>query len=447
MNSFFNRKLGSASGPDVSSRPSAHRPRPKRRRGAALVAGLAIVLGLIAGAAYLWYPWGGAPDQYVTAAAERGDIEDSTTALGTLQPRDFVDVGTQVSGQLRKIHVEIGNSVKQGDLLAEIDPTVYESRVEADRAQLMNLKAQLADKQSQLVLANQLFQRQANLKKATATSEEAYQSSEAVLRSANAQVEAVKAQIRQTESTLAGDVANLGYTKIYAPMAGTVASQIAKQGQTLNANQQAPIIMRIADLSTMTVWTQVSEADVSRLALGMDAYFTTLGQPDHRWHGTLRQILPTPEVLNNVVLYNALFDVPNPKGELMTQMSTQVFFVSAATKNALLVPIAALKPVGKGGRGGRRGGDGGERPAKSEGERPAKSEGAETGRAHYAVQVLTDDGTIEQRRVTVGITNRISAEILKGLEAGERVVVGTRQAGAKRATPSQTPAAYRPRLN
>ena len=105
-----------------------------------------------------------------------------------------------------------------------------------------------------------------------------------------------------------------GYTKIYAPIAGTVVSQAAKQGQTLNANQQAPIVMRIADLATMTVQAQVSEADVPKLRVGMDVYFTTLGGDNRRYYGKLRQIPPTPTVVNNVVLYDALFDVPNPDG-------------------------------------------------------------------------------------------------------------------------------------
>jgi macrolide-specific efflux system membrane fusion protein len=125
-------------------------------------------------------------------------------------------------------------------------------------------------------------------------------------------------------------------------MTGTVVSLTAQQGQTLNATQTAPIILRIADLATMTVWTQVSEADVPRLKPGMGPYFTTLGDQSQKWHGKLLQIQPTPDVVNNVVLYPALFDVANPDGKLMTQMSAQVFFVVAAVKNAVTVPVAAL---------------------------------------------------------------------------------------------------------
>jgi macrolide-specific efflux system membrane fusion protein len=300
-------------------------------------------------------------------------------------------------------------------LLAEIDPTVYVSRVEASRAQLLNQRAQLADKQAQLTLAQQQFQRQTNLARANATSREAVDSAEAALRSAAAQVEALKAQIQQTESTLKGDEANLGYTKIYAPMSGTIVSQTARRGQTLNASQQAPIIYRIADLSTMTVWTQVSEADVAKLRLGMEAYFTTLGQPDRRWTGTLKQILPTPEILNNVVLYNALFDVPNPTNELMTQMSAQVFFVSASAKDVPVVPVSALRPAGKGARG------------------------EAGGSQRFMVKVVAADGTIEDRLITIGVMNRVAAEVRSGIEPGETVVIGTRAPGGVRPAPATGP--------
>lgn len=371
---------------------------------------LALALLAFAAAALGWWRWHertGATAQIATVPVTRGDVEDAVTALGTLQPRDYVDVGTQVSGQLRKIHVEIGSDVKEGDLLAEIDPTVYRTRVEADRAQLRNLQAQVNEREAQRRLAQQQFARQAGLLKANATSQEAYQSAEAALRVAEAQIEALKAQIAQTESNLRGNEANLGYTKIYAPMGGTIVSISARQGQTLNANQQAPIILRIADLDTMTVWTQVSEADVGRLTIGMDAYFTTLGSPDRRWSGKLRQILPTPEVVNNVVLYNALFDVENPEHRLKTQMTAQVFFVRAAARDALIVPAAALLPPERGRRSAQA------------------APGAEGPRAER-VRVLA--GThVEERQVTVGVRDRVAAEILSGLREGEQVVVGTRQ--------------------
>ncbi|MFN3580754.1 MAG: efflux RND transporter periplasmic adaptor subunit [Pseudomonas sp.] len=357
-----------------------------------------IILAIVA--ALLWFLWlepqNRAP-AYSSVRVERSDIEDSITALGTLEPLDYVDVGTQVSGQLKQLHVQLGDTVEQGQLLAEIDPTVYLARVEASTAQLANLQAQLADREAQHTLARLQAERQQGLIELDATSREAVESAEATLRSASAQIAAIKAQIRQTESSLKGDQADLDYTRIYAPMAGTVVQQLANRGQTLNANQTAPIVVQIADLSTMTVRTQVSEADISRLKPGMPAYFSTLGQPQRRWEGSLRQILPTPEVINNVVLFNALFDVPNPDGDLLPQMSAQVFFVNAAAENVLTIPVAAL------GQQNRRQGDAGNR---------------------HEVQVLDAQGRPQPRTVSIGTRTRVLAEVLEGLEEGEKVVIG-----------------------
>lgn len=399
--------------------------RQKRRRWPYVL----VLLAAAGGAA--WWSFGRetAPTvTYLTGEVGRGDIEDTVSALGSLQPRDYVDVGTQVSGQLRQIHVEIGDHVKQGDLLAEIDPTVYQSRVAADEAQLLALKAQLADREAQAVLARQQQQRQASLWRQKATTEEAVQSADAALKSALAQIDQIKAQILQTESTLRGDQANLGYTKIYAPMTGTVTSITARRGQTLNANQSAPIILQIADLAVMTVETQVSEADVPRLAIGMKAYFTTLGGGAKRWSGTLKQVLPTPEVVNNVVLYNALFDVDNADGALMTQMSAQVFFVVAEARDVITVPVAALKAPGQ----RQRLGQGGE-------QKPAPDEPAAPGKP-FRVQVMGEDGVPVDRRVRVGVTNRISGEVLGGLQPGETVVIGERSAAAQRRVTGTTTA-------
>lgn len=448
----------------------------RKKRVLRLGAALLGAVGLALGGYFGWRTWAGSPDaaaQLVTATVQRGTVEDAVTATGTLQPRDYVDVGTQVSGQLKKLHVEIGSSVKSGQLLAEIDPTVYLSRVDADRAQLQNLRAQVADRQAQLVLAEQQFQRQTNLMREQAGTAEALQTAEASLASAKAQLDVLKAQIQQASSTLRGDEANLSYTKIYAPMTGTVVVQSAKQGQTLNANQQAPNVLRIADLSTMTIQSQVAEADVSRLKVGMDVYFTTLGNPNKRWQAKLRQINPTPETVNNVVLYNALFDVANPDGALMTQMTAQIFFVVAQARDVIAVPLSALRPAAgpegtKGARRSQAGADAkgatsasnqdtaGARAENAGGTRNPRTESAagidprlrfRGGRAQ--VRVVKPDGTIEVRDVKVGVMNRVSAEIVAGLEAGEQVVTGQRTAqtdAPKASTSSATSMMPRGRL-
>jgi macrolide-specific efflux system membrane fusion protein len=418
-----------------------------RRRGTRAMA-LAALLALAAGSVYGARAWTGHGDvagEYTVATVQRGDLEDTVTATGILQPRDFVDVGTQVSGQLRKLHVEIGSMVKAGQLIAEIDPTVYLSRVEANQAQLRTQQAQLQDRQAQLALAEQQHQRQVNMMREDATTQDALQTAEATLRSAKAQIDVLKAQIEQTQSTLRGDQANLSYTKIYAPMSGTVVAQSAKQGQTLNANQQAPVVVRIADLSTMTVQSQVSEADVSSLRPGMRVYFTTLRDASKRWYGTLRQINPTPATVNNVVLYDALFDVDNRDGLLMTQMTAQVFFVTAEAKNVVLVPLSALRPAGAASGERRRGGrDGGEPRAPAKAGDAGAAVDARTRLANGAavVRVVKAAGEIEARDVRVGVVSRISAQILSGLEPGEQIVVGQRTAApapAARPAPGNRP--------
>ena len=411
-------------------KPSSPASKAPRRWARTATGGVVL---LVAGLA-TWLAWPhlfgdkDALSAYQFALVQRGDIEDVVTATGTLQPRNYVDVGAQVSGQVKKIHVEVGSAVKEGELLAEIDPTVYRARVDASRAQLRNLRASLKDREAQLTLARIQLRRQQALMAADATTREGLQTAEANALSAAAQLEALGAQIEQIESTLRADEANLQYARILSPMSGTVVSITARQGQTLNTNQQAPVILRVADLNTMTVQTQVSEADISRLHPGMEAYFTTLGGSGKRWHGKLEKIEPTPTVTNNVVLYNGLFDVPNPDGLLMTQMTAQVFFVVAQAKDALLVPMAALTQDSARARPGIASA---RSAAQGAGGAPAKP-------AMGKVKVVDERGALSERVVEVGVSNRVQAQVLVGLEEGERVVSG-RSTGSEAGRPSRTP--------
>nr|TFG53658.1 MAG: efflux RND transporter periplasmic adaptor subunit [Hyphomicrobiales bacterium] len=356
-------------------------------------------------------------DEPDLAMVTRGDIENVVPSAGSLQPLNFVDVGAQVSGQLQTLHAEAGDHVEQGELLAEIDATVQMAKVASIRAQLQRLQAQMQDRQAQLQLSRIQSERQQRLMDDNATSQQDYDSAEATLASANAQLHSTEAEIVQTRSELQGEEALLGYSKIYAPISGTVSSIVAREGQTLNANQSAPAILQIADLSKMTVSTQVSEADVSKLHIGMEAYFTTLGGGNQRWSGHLRQVLPTPEVLNNVVLYTALFDVDNPGGELMTQMTAQVYFVVAAAYDVLRVPVGAVRFEGRGGSAGRDNGTAGRgspQPGLDRAEGPGRP---------AIVMVLSDGGDFVQRDVRIGVSDRIYAEVLSGLEEGDEVAI------------------------
>ncbi|AGG74660.1 macrolide transporter subunit MacA [Sinorhizobium meliloti] len=386
-------------------------PRKKRRSRRPWIFAL-LVLAVVGTGYYAWSRQGAPPaTTVITQAVTRGDIEESVTAVGTLDAVKSVDAGAQVSGQLKSLHVGIGDKVEQNQLIAEIDPASIENRIEIDEAELANLEAQLVSKKAQLVLKQSNIERQRNLVATNSVSQSTLDQAVADHAAAGADVQAIEAQIRKQKATLAGDRVDLGYTKIYAPMAGTIVDDPAKEGQTLNANQTTPTIVTIADLSTMTVKAQVSEADVGKLKLGMDAYFTLLGQPGKRFTGKLRQIEPMPDTENNVVLYYALFDVPNPTGELMMSMSAQVFFVQAAAKNVLVVPSAALRTV---------------EAAASDG--PARAE----------VTVVAPSGATQTRTVEVGVRNRVSAEIVSGLQEGEKVVVDAASATNGSRAPNAT---------
>ncbi|HEY3302774.1 MAG TPA: efflux RND transporter periplasmic adaptor subunit [Candidatus Binatia bacterium] len=335
-------------------------------------------------------------------AVTRGTIEEVVTAQGKLEAKQYVDVGTQVSGQLKKIHVEIGDAVTKGQLLAEIDPRVYQAQVEANEAHIGSLKAQLDQQKAELKLAEENLKRNQTLIAANAISQQALQESESQAAVEKAQVDSIVAQIQETESNLKGIRTNLGFTKIYAPMTGTVTTMPAREGQTLNANQTAPVVMQVANLDVMTVRAQVAEADVTRLKEGMPAYFTTLGS-ERRWQGKVRQIQPAPEIVNDVVLYDVLIDVKNERRQLMTGMTTQVFFIFGRAENATIIPVEALT-------------------------RRAPDQDNEKGKA-YRVSVAAGSDP-EDRVIHVGLQTRAQAQVTDGLNPGERILVSRPESSA-----------------
>ncbi|HEX2529516.1 MAG TPA: efflux RND transporter periplasmic adaptor subunit [Geminicoccus sp.] len=368
------------------------RPARRRRRNRWVLALACLVLLAVAAVAYTWWPSDDGEAVAVrTVEVVRGDVADVVSALGTLQPASYVDVGAQVSGQLTRLNAAIGDQVTQGQLLAELDARVLQSRLSTDTAELARLNGVLAQQVAQRELAEAQANRQRAMFRGNATSRDQLDIAEAQLRVLDAQILQTEAEISGQEATIAADRANLSFTRIAAPMTGTVISVTAVQGQTLNANQSAPILLRIADLATMTVEVQVSEADQPKLRLGMPVRFNTLGRPDEPRNGTLRQIYPTPEVVNNVTLYTALFDVANADGELLPQMSVQAFFIRAEAKDVPMVPLAALS--------------------------------RDDGTAERTVQVLDAEGNVSSRQIRIGVSDRVHTEVVSGLEPGERVVL------------------------
>jgi len=358
------------------------------RRRSLWVAGAVLVVG--AGALGYYWAFGPAKVVYASAAVERGDIESTVVAAGVLQPVQYVDVGAQTSGKLKSLKVKRGDHVEKNQLLAEIDPVLADTALTSARATLDNMTSQHAVKQAQLVLATAQRDRNDSLFAKLMISADDRDVTRASYDVALADAASLSAQMKQATAAVDTAQANVGYTKITAPMAGEVVSITTLEGQTLNANQQAPTILRIADMSIMTVWAQVSEADIVRVKVGQDVYFTVLGQP-RRWNGKIRQILPTPELINNVVFYDVLFDIPNPERELDIQMTAQVFIVLAQAKGVLLIPASAVGNADEG--------------------------------ATINVQVLKADGTVEVRAITIGIKSELSAEITNGLTEKEQVVI------------------------
>lgn len=332
------------------------------------------------------------PPPVLTAKVERGELEDLVLASGVIQALRQVDVGAQANGQLKSLKVEAGDKVKQGELLAEIDPEDSLNDLRAAEASLDARVAQRQAKQAALRQAEQELARQRRMHAEGSTSDKDLLAADTNYQTLKAGLAELQAQIRQDQSQLDSRRTKLGYTRIQAPMDGEVLEIVTQQGQTVIATQTVPVILKLADLSKVTVRAYVAEADVIRIKSGLPVYFTVLGAPDKRYWGKLRAILPMPEKINNAMFYKALFDVPNPDGKLRVDMTTQVSIVLSRVDGALSVPLSALGAAGKDGR--------------------------------YAVKVKGKDGRLEERQVRVGLKTATRAQVLDGLKAGELVVTG-----------------------
>ncbi|MGL5143792.1 MAG: efflux RND transporter periplasmic adaptor subunit, partial [Acinetobacter junii] len=279
--------------------------------------------------------------QYISAEVSRGDIEDSVLATGVLEATKMVSVGAQVSGQVKKMYVQLGDQVKQGQLIAQIDSIRQENDLKTAEASIKNQQAQLAVQQANLAKVEAEYKRQQAMYSQDATSRAELETALANYKTAQAQIAAINAQIEQSRLTLATAKEYRGYTRIVAPMNGTIVAIVTEEGQTVNANQTAPTIVKLATLDTMTIKAQISEADVMKVEKGQTVYFTTLGNSEKKHYATLRQVEPAPDSINtettstnsssssSAVYYNALFDVPNEDGKLRIDMTAQVYIVLA----------------------------------------------------------------------------------------------------------------------
>jgi macrolide-specific efflux system membrane fusion protein len=381
------------------------------------VVAVLVALALVAaGGFYAWQHFFAAqPPALLTAKVERGDVEETVLASGMLKPSRLVAVGAQVSGRITSVAVALGQKVAAGDLIAEIDSVTQENALKIAEAALASTRAQKREREATLALNQQTLERYRQMVERRAVPQAEYDNAAAAVAVTAAQIEALDAQIAQSEVGIRTAQANLDYTRITAPIDGTVLAIVSQEGQTVNANQSAPTIVILGQLDTMTVRAEISEADIVNVREGQDLWFTILGEPENRYEAVLQSIEPAPESIRSdsaiqttsasassssttgAIYYNGLFDVPNPDGRLRTYMTAQVNIVLGRARDALTIPAAAL--------------------------------GARDAEGLYSVRVLEGEDRIARRKVKVGLNDKVTAQVLEGLAEGEVVVTGQAAAG------------------
>ncbi|MBQ1837775.1 MAG: efflux RND transporter periplasmic adaptor subunit [Neisseriaceae bacterium] len=359
-----------------------------------------ILAGIVAAVvvAFAVYKGKGDKIEYITQKVEYGNISETVQASGKLHAYKEVEVGAQVSGEISELKVEIGDTVKKGDLIAQIDPRLASNQLKTARATLDSNKAGLLSKEASLTQAKQQYNRQKAMFAEGATSKEALETAEANYKTALAAVDQAKMQIKQAEVSIETAELNMGYTKLIAPMDGTVIAVPAEEGQTLNAGMNTPTVIKLAQLDKMKIKAEIAEADVSRVHPEMKAYFTLLGADNgKRYEAVLKSIDPAPrEISNNgsvsdstAIYYYGMLEVPNENGELRTYMTANIHFVISEKQHVLKVPSSAIRTRGD----------------------------------QKTVEVLVN-GKPEKREVKTGIKDDVDTEIVSGLNAGDEIIVG-----------------------
>lgn len=277
-----------------------------------------------------------------TVKVTRGSLEVTAAATGTFQPLEYVDVGAQLSGQLKAVKVQPGDVVRRGQVIAEIDDATAKARLTQTEASLASVSAQIAAKRAQTDLARVQRDRITPLVKAGAVSAAEHDIAKTALESLAAETASLQSQAAGLGAVIDQARTELRFAVVRAPMDGVVVALVARPGQTLNAAQQAPVILRIANLQSLALIAQVSEADVVNLVRGMEARFNLLGVAERSFAGRVRQILPSPNVINSVVFYDAVVEVVRPEELFRIGMTAQVFFVLARHDCMLKIPRIAL---------------------------------------------------------------------------------------------------------
>jgi macrolide-specific efflux system membrane fusion protein len=343
---------------------------------------------------------GSASGRFLTEPVAVGDVEKAVLATGTLQPLEVVNVGAQATGQIQSLKVQLGDVVRKGQLLAVIDPSIQLNTLENAQAALAAQEGRQAVDVDTLNKAQLDLSRQKSLMARGFAAQAAYDQAAAQVAIAKATAAASAAQVRQARIQVDKAKVDLGRTNIIAPIDGVVAAILVREGQTVNAVQMAPTLLRLAKMDVMTVRAQVSEADVINVRPGQTVWFTILGDADRRYYAKLRSVDPAPDSAgdtltapaNTAIYYNAVFDVPNADGRLRSSMTAQVNIILGEAKGVLTGPAGALGTKGKDGL--------------------------------YPVKVLKADGTTSDRKVRVGVIDNARFQVLSGLSQGDKLVIG-----------------------
>lgn len=367
-----------------------------------------ILLGLLvaAGAAYYFFSSNSKQETtYLTESVTRGNVEKTVVASGSVESVNEVDVGAQASGKITKLYVKLGQEIKKGEMIADIDSTTQINTLNTKKAALVSYQAQLKAKKTAYDVALSSYNRLSKLYTQKATSLDSVNTAKSTLDNAKAEMEAIEANIKQAEIEVNTAETNVGYTKITAPMDGTVISMPVSEGQTVNANQTTPTIVTIADLSKMKIKPEISEGDITKVKAGQEVSFTILSDSQTVYHSVIDSVDPANTTTSDssstsslssssssttsAIYYYANVLIDNPDRTLRIGMTTENNIKIANAKDVLFVSNMAIQ------------------------KRDGKS----------FVNVLNDKNQPEPREVEIGVQNDFKTEIKSGLNEGEKVIV------------------------
>ncbi|EAJ4683738.1 efflux RND transporter periplasmic adaptor subunit [Campylobacter coli] len=365
---------------------------------------IVVILALFGVGAYFIFFNDNEKITYLTQKVKKIDISQTIEAVGKVYAKDQVDVGAQVSGQIIKLYVDVGSHVKQGDLIAQIDKDKQQNDLDITKAQLESAKANLESKKVALEIASKQYQREQKLYAAKASSLENLEIQKNNYYSLKASVAELNAQVIQLEITLKNAKKDLDYTTITAPIDGVVINVAVDEGQTVNANQNTPTIVRIANLDEMEIKMEIAEADVNKIKIGTELEFSLLNDPQKTYRASIASIDPADTEVSdssssyssssssssNAIYYYAKFYVQNKDNFLRIGMSIQNEIVVASAKNVLVVPTYVIKNDQKG----------------------------------YYVEVLQNQKAVK-KYVKFGIKDSINTQILEGVDENEELIISS----------------------